>query len=55
MTGPDAYDEIDQMPLTDVLNRHQVLSDRDSMARAIAAQQARGRGQGRRGRGSGRA
>jgi hypothetical protein len=42
VTGPDAYDEIDQMPLTDVLNRHQVLSDRDSMARSIAAQQARG-------------
>jgi hypothetical protein len=43
MTGPAAYDEIDQMPLTDVLNRYQALNDRDSMARSIAASQARGR------------
>ena len=42
MTGPAAYDEIDQMPLTDVLNRYQALNDRDSMARSIAALQARG-------------
>jgi hypothetical protein len=41
--GPAAYDEIDQMPLTDVLNRYQALNDRDSMARSIAALQARGR------------
>jgi hypothetical protein len=33
MTGPAAYDEIDQMPLTDVLNRYQALNDRDSQAR----------------------
>ena len=37
-----SYDEIDQMPLTDVLNAYQALNDRDSMARSIAAQQARG-------------
>jgi hypothetical protein len=42
-TGPQNFDEIDQMPLTDVLNRYQALNDRDSMARSIAAQQARGR------------
>ena len=42
MTGPAAYDEIDQMPLTDVLNAYQALNDRDAMARSIAAQQARG-------------
>ena len=42
MTGPAPYDEIGQMPLTDVLNRYQALSDRDSMARSIAVLQARG-------------
>jgi hypothetical protein len=36
------YDEIDLMPLTDVLNRYQALNDRDSMARSIAKLQARG-------------
>jgi hypothetical protein len=36
------YDEIDQMPLTDVLNRYQALNDRDSMARTIAKLQGRG-------------
>jgi len=36
------YDEIDQMPLTDVLNRYQALNDRDSMARSIVILQARG-------------
>jgi len=36
------YDEIDQMPLTDVLNRYQALNDRDSMARSIVTLQARG-------------
>jgi hypothetical protein len=40
--GPAAHDDIDQMPLTDVLNRYQELNDRDSMARSIAALQARG-------------
>ena len=40
--GPAAHDDIDQMPLTDVLNRYQALNDRDSMARSIAALQARG-------------
>ena len=34
MTGPQAYDEIDQMPLTDVLNRYQALNDRESIASA---------------------
>ena len=38
-----SYDEIDQMPLTDVLDRYQALNDRDSMARSIAASQAQGR------------
>ena len=42
MNGPTTYDEIDHMPLTDVLNRYQALNDRDSMARSIAALQARG-------------
>jgi hypothetical protein len=42
VTGPASYDEIDQMPLTDVLNRYQTLNDRDSMARSIAKLQARG-------------
>jgi hypothetical protein len=37
-----AWDDIDQMPLTDVLNRYQALNDRDSIARSIATQQARG-------------
>ena len=37
-----SYDEIGQMPLTDVLSRYEALNDRDSMARAIATQQARG-------------
>ena len=38
MTGPTTYD----MPFPDVVNRHQALNDRDAMARAIAALQARG-------------
>ena len=42
MTGPQAYDEIDQMPLTDVLNRYQALNDRESIASAIATLKARG-------------
>jgi hypothetical protein len=37
-----SYDEIDLMPLTDVLSRYEALNDRDSMARAIATQKARG-------------
>jgi len=36
------YDEIDQMPLADVLYRYQALNDRDSMARSIATLKARG-------------
>ena len=42
MTGPATYDEAARMPWSDVLNRYQTLSDRDSMARAIATLQARG-------------
>jgi hypothetical protein len=42
MNGPQDYEEIDQMPLTDVQDRYQALTDRDGMARAIATQQARG-------------
>jgi len=42
VTGPQAYDEIDQMPLTDVLNRYQALNDRESIASAIATLKARG-------------
>jgi hypothetical protein len=43
VTGPMTYDEAAIMPLADVINRHQALSDRDAMARAIATLQARGR------------
>ena len=43
MNGPQDYDEVAEMPLADVLNRFQALEDRDSMARSIAASQARGR------------
>lgn len=42
MTGPTTYDEASGMPWPDVLNRYQVLNDREFMARAIAALQARG-------------
>jgi hypothetical protein len=43
MTGPTTYSEASEMPFTDVLNRYQALNDRDSMARAIATLQARGK------------
>ena len=43
MTGPATYDEASGMPWPDVLNRYQVLNDRESMARAIATLQARGK------------
>jgi hypothetical protein len=36
------FSEASEMPLPDVLNRYQVLNDRDLMARAIAALQATG-------------
>ena len=42
MTGPTTYDEVSAMQWPDVLNRYQALTDRDSMARAIATLQARG-------------
>jgi hypothetical protein len=42
MNGPQDYDYIDEMPLTDVLARYQALNDRDSMARSIATLKARG-------------
>jgi hypothetical protein len=42
VTGPTTYDEVSAMPWPDVLNRYQALTDRDSMAWAIAALQARG-------------
>jgi hypothetical protein len=42
MTGPTTFDEASAMPWPDVLNRHQALTDRDLMARAIATLQARG-------------
>ena len=42
MTGPTTYDEASAMPWPDVLNRYQALTDRDSVAWAIAALQARG-------------
>jgi hypothetical protein len=42
MTGPATFDEAFAMPWPDVLNRYQTLNDRDAMARAIAALQARG-------------
>jgi len=44
MTDHDTttYDEASAVPWPDVLNRHQALTDRDSMARAIATLQARG-------------
>ena len=41
MTGTTTYDEASAMPWADVLNRYQALTDRDSMARAIATLQAR--------------
>jgi len=40
---PQTYDEAAIMPLADVIARYQALDHRDAMARAIAAQQARGR------------
>ena len=42
MTETTTYDEASAMHWPDVLNRHQALTDRDSMARAIATLQARG-------------
>jgi hypothetical protein len=42
MTGPTTYSEASEIPFPDVLNRYQVLDQRDSMARAIATLQARG-------------
>ena len=42
MPGTVTFDEASAMPWPDVLNRHQALTDRDSMARAIATLQARG-------------
>ncbi len=44
MTDHDntTYDEASGMSWPDVLNRHQALTDRDSMARAIATLQGRG-------------
>ena len=42
MTGPTTYDEVSAMPWPDVLNRYQALTDRDSVAWAIAALQAPG-------------
>ena len=42
MTGPQTCDEAADLPLPDVLNGYQQLTDRDSMSRAIAALQARG-------------
>jgi hypothetical protein len=40
--GPVTYDEAGEMPLTDVLNRYQALTDREAMASAIATLKARG-------------
>jgi hypothetical protein len=42
MTGPQTCDEAADLPLPDVLNGYQQLTDRDSMSRAVAALQARG-------------
>ena len=42
MTGPTTFDEASAMRWPDVLDRYQALTDRDSMARAIATLQARG-------------
>jgi hypothetical protein len=42
VSGPQDYDEVAEMPLTDVLNRFQVLEHRDSTARSIAILKARG-------------
>jgi hypothetical protein len=42
VTSPVTYDEASRMPWSDILNRYQVLTDRDAMARAIATLQARG-------------
>jgi hypothetical protein len=42
MTGPTTLSEAWDMPFTDVLNRYQVLENRDTMSRAIATLRVRG-------------
>jgi hypothetical protein len=42
MTGPATFSEAWDMPFTDVLNRYQVLENRDTMSRAIATLRVRG-------------
>jgi hypothetical protein len=42
MTGPATFSEAWDMPFTHVLNRYQVLENRDTMCRAIATLRMRG-------------